>query len=354
MSSSYRVVNWTASKRAYDVALAAGVALFVLLFVLLGKLALAPERAISDPILLLRALGACAFLMLHVTLCIGPLARLDRRFLPLLYNRRHLGIATFTIALLHALLVALWYHGFGVVQPLESLLNSNVQYGSLRAFPFEALGVIALAILFIMAATSHDFWLHNLSPRAWKRLHMLVYPAYAMLVMHVALGAVQTEKSAVYPLLTGLGAAIVAGLHVAAGRREAARDKPSAMPAETWVDAGCVDEIREGRARTICLPGEQGERVAVYRHQGKISVMTNVCVHQGGPLGEGKIVGGCVTCPWHGYQYLPHNGQSPPPFTEKVATHRVKVEGRRIMIDPRPLPAGTPVEPARFEEVARD
>ena len=24
---------------------------------------------------------------------------------------------------------------------------------------------------------------------------------------------------------------------------------------------------------------------------------------------------GCITCPWHGYQYLPHNGQSPPPFT---------------------------------------
>ena len=36
-----------------------------------------------------RAFGACAFVMLTVILAIGPLARLDRRFLPLLYNRRH-------------------------------------------------------------------------------------------------------------------------------------------------------------------------------------------------------------------------------------------------------------------------
>mgnify|MGYP003753304843 CR=1 FL=1 len=48
--------------------------------------------------------------------------------------------------------------------------------------------------------------------------------------------------------------------------------------------------------------------------------MHNVCKHQMGPLGEGKIIDGCITCPWHGYQYLPANGQSPPPFTEMVKT----------------------------------
>lgn len=26
-----------------------------------------------------------------------------------------------------------------------------------------------------------------------------------------------------------------------------------------------------------------------------------MCKHQNDPLGEGKIVDGCVTCPWHGY-----------------------------------------------------
>ena len=48
---------------------------------------------------LIRALGTCALLLLHVILAIGPLARLDRRFLPLLYNRRHLGVTMFLLAL---------------------------------------------------------------------------------------------------------------------------------------------------------------------------------------------------------------------------------------------------------------
>ena len=42
-----------------------------------------------------------------------------------------------------------------------------------------------------MAATSHDFWLLMLTPRSWKALHMAVYVAYALVVMHVALGYLQ-------------------------------------------------------------------------------------------------------------------------------------------------------------------
>lgn len=348
MTTAYRVVNWSPSKRAYDLVLTIGIVLYIAIFVLVGKIVTRGDRGISDPILLLRALGTCSFLMLHIILCIGPLARLNPRFLPLLYNRRHFGVATFFVALLHALLVLGWYHGFGVITPFESLLRSNTQYGSPVAFPFEMLGILALAVLFVMAATSHDFWLHNLSPRTWKRLHMLVYVAYALLVMHVALGALQGERSWAYPVMTAAGAIIVVSLHLIAGRREVKRDtRESAKPSATWVDVGSVDDIREGRAITVCLPG--AERVAVYRYGGKISVVTNVCVHQGGPLGEGKIIDGCVTCPWHGYQYRPSDGQSPPPFTEKIATHRVKVQGKRIFVDPTPLPPGTAVEPARIE-----
>jgi nitrite reductase/ring-hydroxylating ferredoxin subunit len=92
-----------------------------------------------------------------------------------------------------------------------------------------------------------------------------------------------------------------------------------------------------------------GERVAVFRYDGRISAISNVCQHQNGPLGEGKILDGCVTCPWHGYQYRPADGASPPPFQERVPTFRVRVEDGRIFVDPRPLPPGTFVEPAVFD-----
>lgn len=47
-----------------------------------------------------------------------------------------------------------------------------------------------------------------------------------------------------------------------------------------------------------------GERiVAVFRHGGNWFAMDGMCSHQGGPLAEGTVKDGCVTCPWHGWQY---------------------------------------------------
>ncbi len=349
MSVQYRAVKWNRFKVVHDSVLAAGIGLYVGLFFLGGKLAWAGDAGISDEVLLLRALGTCAFLLLHVVLCIGPLARFDRRFLPLLYNRRHLGVAIFLVALAHGALAAGYYHGFGRLHPLASLLGTNTAYGSLAAFPFETLGMLALLILFLMAATSHDFWLKNLSPGVWKALHMLVYPAYGLVALHVTLGALYAAENNLYVWLTAAGIMTVTGLHLAAGWREQLRDCVAGAPGdEKWIDVGAVDEIPDTRAKVVCLHGR--ERVAVFRHGRCLSAVTNVCAHQRGPLGEGKVIDGCITCPWHGWEYRPENGQSPPPFTERVATYHVRIRDRRVLLDPRPLPPGTPVEPARIED----
>jgi nitrite reductase/ring-hydroxylating ferredoxin subunit/DMSO/TMAO reductase YedYZ heme-binding membrane subunit len=353
----YSAVKWNRNKRIYDGVLGAGIALYLAVFFLAGKLAWPGGEGISDEVLLIRALGTCAYLLLHAVLCIGPLARFDQRFLPLLYNRRHLGVATFLVGLGHGTVATGFYHAFGRLNPLVSLLATNTAYDSLAGFPFEVFGVVALLILFLMAATSHDFWQKNLSPSVWKGLHMLVYPAYALLVLHVTFGALHAEDSRAYVVLVGLGAATVVGLHLVAGWREMRRDRQCPGPevkadGEPWIDVGSVDEIPENRARVICLSGH--ERVAVFRYAGRISAVTNVCAHQRGPLGEGKIIDGCITCPWHGWEYRPANGQSPPPFAERIATYRVRVLGRRVLLDPRPLPPGTPVEPARFEECSHE
>jgi nitrite reductase/ring-hydroxylating ferredoxin subunit/DMSO/TMAO reductase YedYZ heme-binding membrane subunit len=357
MSVSYTWVGWNRQKRIYDAVVAGAVGLYLVVFVVITKAVFRPPREISTAIVFIRALGTCAIVMLHVVLCIGPLVRLNPRLLPLLYNRRHLGVMTFLVGLAHAALAIAWYHGSGNVNPLVSLLASNTNYLSITEFPFEMLGLAALFVLFLMAVTSHDFWLKNLSARTWKNLHMLVYLAYGLLVLHVALGALQAERSPIYPALLGLGVVTVSTLHIAAGRREVRRDatEGGAKAQERWIDAGSVDEIPEKRAKVFCPAGARGargagERIAIFRYDGKVSAVSNVCEHQGGPLGEGKIVGGCITCPWHGYQYLPESGCSPPPFTEKINTYRVTIRGRRILIDPEPLPKGTPVEPAPFEE----
>jgi len=341
MSHTYQAIGWNPFKIRYDTILAALMLACVGLFVGLSLL-LFPDATLE--IMLIRATGTAGFMLLHVILCIGPLARLHPVFLPLLYNRRHLGVTMFLLGLTHALIVVATYHAGSDRNPLVSILVSDAGR-HFAAFPFQPLGLAALAILFFMAVTSHDFWLSVLTAPVWKALHMLVYVAYALLVLHVAFGVLQAETSPWLAVASGSGAAVVFGLHLVAGRRERTGDTPGGgvVDADGFCDVCAVDDIPEKRA---CIVPLAGERVAVFRYDGRVAAVSNVCQHQNGPLGEGRIIEGCITCPWHGYQYRPETGASPPPFTEKIPTFRVRLAGGRVQVHPQPLPPGTPVEPA--------
>ena len=357
MSAGYQAVLWNRNKRLYDLGVAVGVVVFLGLFVGIG-ISTRPQATIET--LLIRALGAGALLLLHVVLAIGPLCRLDRRFLPLLYNRRHLGVCMFLLAAAHGGFAVVQFHGLGVLNPLVSVLASNGNYDSLTQFPFQALGLTALVILFLMAATSHDFWLANLTAPVWKSLHMLVYVAYGLVLVHVALGSLQAaERPTLLAGLLGVGFVGIASLHLVAGWRERA-PAPAAGVKGAAVDVCAVSDIPLDRARIFVL---SGERVAVFRYRTdggeKIAAVSNVCQHQNGPLGEGRVIDGCITCPWHGYQYRPEDGCSPPPFTETIPTFtetiptfNVRVEGGRVLVDPQPNPPGTHAEPVRIAATA--
>src|SRR5882762_4133345 len=64
----------------------------------------------------------------------------------------------------------------------------------------------------------------------------------------------------------------------------------------------------------------------------EISAMDNVCLHRGGPLGEGVIEGGKVICPWHGWAWDPKTGEAQTPGA-KVAVYAVKIEGDDVLIE---------------------
>ena len=98
----YVPVQWNANKYAYDAVVLLCIVAYILIFLRLGAAAAEATRPVDGQILRIRAFGSCAFLMLTVILCIGPMARLDQRFLPLLYNRRHFGVLTALVALTHA------------------------------------------------------------------------------------------------------------------------------------------------------------------------------------------------------------------------------------------------------------
>ncbi len=238
------------------------------------------------------------------------------------------------------------YHAGSDTNPILSIFVSSPLSHSVIGVPFQPFGFFALVILFLMAATSHDFWLANLSAPVWKSLHMMVYVAYGLLVLHVTFGALQGETSVIYMIATALGLGTVLTLHLTAARKEVNHDREIEQKLnDGFIDACAFADIPENRAQVICL---SGERVAIFKYDGKISAVSNVCQHQNGPLGEGRMLDGCITCPWHGYQYLPETGASPPPFVEKVPTFNVRVRNGRVLIHPKPNPAGARAEPARI------
>lgn len=340
MSTSFRAVQWNRAKLVYDGVLVVGVVLFIGFFILRGWWTNPPDNQPGWIDLGINACGSCAFLMLTLILSIGPLARLDRRFLPLLYNRRHFGVLTFGVALLHAALVVAWFQVQGKLPDLVTELTDNPLYGSFIGFPMKALGLGALGVLFLLAATSHDYWLSFLTPPVWKRLHMALYVAYGLVVMHVALGVMQDDRSPLIPALVGGAFVVVTSLHLLAGWRERTVDLGSAVDAEGWIAVGPPLSIPDKGARIISAAG--GERIAVFRDGEQIGALTNLCAHQNGPLGEGRIIDGCVTCPWHGYQYRLEDGCAPAPFTERLATYRVRVKDGVVQVYPQALPPGTP------------
>ena len=336
MSADYTPVLWNRQKKIYDRTILAIITLFLALFIAF-QVIFHPE--ITPETLIIRATGILAFLMLHVILSIGPLARINDRFLPLLYNRRHLGVSMFLIALIHGVFNIIQFHSLGNSDPLLSIFTANPHYGSITNFPFQVLGFFALIILFLMAATSHDFWLKTLSPKVWKVLHMFVYLAYALLLFHVLLGVIQLESSTIWIGVMGVGMFTVTGLHISAalvGKR--IEKEQSFLKTADFIAVCSIDEIEENQAKMVIV---QDQNIAIFKYDGKLSAVNNVCRHQNGPLGEGKIVDGCITCPWHGYQYLPHNGQSPPPFTEKLETYDLKVIDGKVWVNPLPYPEGT-------------
>ena len=86
-----------------------------------------------------------------------------------------------------------------------------------------------------------------------------------------------------------------------------------------WLTIHC-DEIECKLASQSDLPGVNeakefpcGDKaICVANVNGEISAMDNVCLHQGGPLGEGVIEDGKVVCPWHGWAWDPKTGASGP------------------------------------------
>lgn len=342
MGVNYLPIIWNKQKKRYHKILWLGI--FIMMASLIGIQFLI-NPSITPETLIIRTSSIIAFTLLHFILMIGPLCRLNDAYLPLLYNRRHLGVSMFIFAAIHGIFGIIQFHTLGDIHPVASIFLSNTKYLAISQFPFQVLGFFALVILFLMAAISHDFWLKNLGTRLWKTIHMMVYVAYGLIVLHVALGILQYEDKPVYWILLFIGFISISSLHIAAGIKENRwlKSQKKYLIENGFYEICSIKDIPDNCAKGVFI---DGQNIAIFKYEQKLAAVSNICRHQMGPLAEGQIVDGCITCPWHGYQYLPHNGQSPPPFKEKLETYETKLIKNKVWVNPIPKIAGTFVEPS--------
>lgn len=159
-----------------------------------------------DPLARLMAVSGLATIgLLLATLSITPLrrfsvwcarrveARWGRRLSDwnrLVRLRRLLGVSAFAYACLHL--------GFFVV--LDLGLDAQELLHDLRERRFVAFGLAAWALLLPLALTSTNAAMRALGGR-WQKLHMLVYPAALLAILH---DSARTKHGHALPWLTGL------------------------------------------------------------------------------------------------------------------------------------------------------
>lgn len=80
-------------------------------------------------------------------------------------------------------------------------------------------------------------------------------------------------------------------------------------------------ELPEGRVTTVTT---NHVGICLTHHEGKLCALDNRCPHQGGPLGEGSIENDLLRCPWHGWDFDPHTGQSPGFHDDSIVTFPVE------------------------------
>ena len=77
----------------------------------------------------------------------------------------------------------------------------------------------------------------------------------------------------------------------------------------------------------------EGHSIALFHAEGRLFAVDNTCPHRGGPLEQGHVDEGVVTCPWHAWTFDLKTGTCGHDSAIKQKTYQVKVEEGEILLD---------------------
>jgi nitrite reductase (NADH) small subunit len=97
-----------------------------------------------------------------------------------------------------------------------------------------------------------------------------------------------------------------------------------------WIEIGHLADIPRRGARCVNTPSG---KIAVFRTmEDKVFAVENRCAHKGGPLSEGIVHGGSVTCPLHSWVFDLATGKALGADEGQVQTYQVDVIDGRIFL----------------------
>jgi nitrite reductase/ring-hydroxylating ferredoxin subunit/uncharacterized membrane protein len=105
---------------------------------------------------------------------------------------------------------------------------------------------------------------------------------------------------------------------------------------EDWTQVLADAAIGEGEMRSVDVGGVA---ILVVRRNGEVHALSNTCVHRGGSLADGELVGDCVECPLHGSRFRLEDGsveQGPAAYPQPALEARVRDGSIEVRAPQRP------------------
>jgi nitrite reductase/ring-hydroxylating ferredoxin subunit/multimeric flavodoxin WrbA len=106
------------------------------------------------------------------------------------------------------------------------------------------------------------------------------------------------------------------------------------MDDKEWADIGPAGAFAEGSLTEVAMGRT---KIAVSCKDGQLGVVSGVCNHMGGPLGQGRLDEGYIVCPWHNWKFHRVTGEGEPGYEEDaVPRFEFRVEGGRVLVRREP------------------
>ena len=96
-----------------------------------------------------------------------------------------------------------------------------------------------------------------------------------------------------------------------------------------FVTVARADELPPGTVRAVRAGDEE---IALAHVNGRFCAVQGRCLHLQGPLGDGRLEGSVLTCPWHGWQYDVRTGLNEFDHAIQLETYEVRVQDGDVQV----------------------